>query len=123
MNKTIGAIALVLGIGVMAFTNLNQEQYLQYASEQLIRELPQDFCNNSQLQKLFNFTNQNLSQLCQSGLGLGLNLGQESVKQIIDNQTQRQNFILLSLYTTNLGNRQYQTAGLLGKFITFKKTE
>ncbi|AFZ37447.1 hypothetical protein Sta7437_3965 [Stanieria cyanosphaera PCC 7437] len=123
MNKTIGILALVLGIGIMTFTNPNQQQYVQYASEQIIRELPQDFCNNSQLKKWFDFANQNLSQLCQSGLGLGLNLGKESVKQIIDNNTQRQNLILLSLYTTNIANRQYQTAGLFGKFITFKKTE
>jgi hypothetical protein len=112
MNKIIEEIALVLGIGVMAFTNPNQEQYLQYASEQIIQKLPQDFCENSQLQKLFDFANRDLSRLCKSGLDLGLNIGKESVKKIIDINTQRQNFILLSLYTTNIGNRQYQTTGL-----------
>jgi hypothetical protein len=122
MNKAISAIAILLVLGLMAFTNPNREKYIQYASERIIKELPQDFCKTSKLEKWLDFSNQDLTKLCQSGLGIGLNLGQGAVRQIIDDNTQRQNFILLSIYTTQLSEKQYQTAGLFGKFITFKKT-
>jgi hypothetical protein len=120
MIKKLGAIAFLLVAGIMAFTNPDRQEYINYASQHFIREVTKALCDSSQLEKIFKFSDKNLTNLCKSGLGVGLKFSQETVKQFIDRNSTSQNFIIFSIYTTNLLDDEYKTAGIFNNFITFK---
>jgi hypothetical protein len=42
----------------------------------------------------------------------------DRIESLLDNTTQRQNLGVVSIYTTELGKKSYQTARAFGNFVT-----
>ncbi len=96
-----GAIALFVLGGAMLITNPKQEEYVNYASvtliEQIQKECKGDFCNV-------------VNPLVSS-------IGKPFIKPFLDSASKRQNFVLFSIYTTEIPGKTYKTLGLFGNFI------
>lgn len=108
------AIALTLVAAGMAFTNPARDKYLTYASGKLQTELESTVCKDSRVP-------QALSGLTDSLIGSCKNLltsQRGTIEQLLDNTTQRQNLGVVSIYTTELGQKSYQTVGAFGNFVT-----
>ena len=109
--KTL-TLALITLASVMFFTNPQKKDYQNYASEKLAGELQTSVCKKEDLDKdVLNF--------CQSNFVKGLISDNFLVKQLIDSNTEHQNFIILSIYNTKTPEKNFKTIGAFGNFITF----
>jgi len=91
---SIAAIALG-GLGVvMAVTNPSKPEYEEYAVQQLTEYVKQEVCNDAP--KIFGILLQRSN--C-NGL---IDSSHPAIKKIIAVNTERKNFILFSIYTTDL---------------------
>ncbi|MEM9449054.1 MAG: DUF4359 domain-containing protein [Cyanobacteria bacterium P01_E01_bin.6] len=80
----------IAGVGVaMAATNPGQDAYEQYAVEQLSEQVNQRVCEEAP---------PFLANACESLLSDN----QEWIEELVEEGTQRQNFVVVSLYTTDL---------------------
>ena len=118
---TIGGTALV-GLGVsMALTNPSQDTYEAYAVEQLTTYLKDEGCK--QAPKAFG--GDFLQRQCKSLV----DTGRPQIEQIISQTTQRQNFVLFSIYRTNLEIGpilpvyQFETVGVFENFYVYQAQE
>ena len=115
---TIGGTALV-GLGVsMALTNPSQDTYEAYAVEQLTTYLKDQGCK--QAPKAFG--GDFLQRQCKSLV----DTGRPQIEKIISQTTQRQNFVLFSIYRTNLEIGpflpvyHFETLGVFQKFYIYQ---
>lgn len=112
----IGLLALAALGAVMAVTNPDKPTYEQYAVEQLTTYLTDDVC--SQVPKAF-------ESLVQSSCASIVDSSRPQIQQIISRTTQRQNFILFSIYRTDLSISpaipfyRFQTVGIMQNFYTY----
>jgi site-specific recombinase XerD len=121
------AAMVFLGLGVaMAVTNPTQEAYHQYAARLISRQIQEKEC--VKLDDSF----RNLCKL------LERQESQALLKRLVADNTQRQNFLLGSLYTTNLSTDEIvpaflnnflslptltyraETVGIFGQFQTYR---
>ena len=108
------AIALTVLAAGMAFTNPARDKYLTYASGTLEKELETVVCKDSRVP-------QALSGVAETLIGSCKNLltsQRSTIESLLDNTTQRQNLGVVSIYTTELGKKSYQTVGAFGSFVT-----
>ena len=108
------SIALTLVAAGMAFTNPARDKYLTYASTKLETELQSNMCKDSRVP-------QALSGITDSLIGSCKNLltsQRGTIEQLLDNTTQRQNLGVVSIYTTQVGKKSYQTVGAFGNFVS-----
>ncbi len=108
------AIALTLVAAGMAFTNPARDKYLTYASTKLETELQSNMCKDSRVP-------QALSGITDSLIGSCKNLltsQRGTMEQLLDTKTQRQDLVVASIYTTEVGEKSYQTVGVFGNFVT-----
>jgi hypothetical protein len=128
----IGSFLLIMaiaGVGAaMAVTNPGQDAYEEYAVEQLSEQLNERVCSDA---PVF------LSNACESIL----EDNQNWIRELVASETERQNFIFLSLYTTelssndvinqvlpptfslsveNLPSYHFETVGVFRKFYTYR---
>jgi len=108
------AIALTLVAAGMAFTNPARDKYLTYASGVLQNELENTVCKDSRVPKALSGVTDTLIGSCKNLL----TSQRDTIEQLLDNTTQRQNFGVASIYTTELGQKSYQTVGVFGNFVT-----
>ncbi len=121
----VGGVALV-GVGVaMAVSNPTQAVYEDYATQQMISYGQENICP-----KAPTFLGNSLQGQCSSLL----NSHQPEIKQIISQSTQRQNYILFSLYQTDfsistlvpflpanvLPSYHFQAVGVFGNFYVYQ---
>jgi len=118
-NLLVYAIAAVLaavGIG-MAATNPAPEAYDDYATEQLTAYLEDNACTQAPA-VLGDFLQDQCAQL--------LNDNQEQVRRLIARNTDRQNWLLLSVYKTDLAisdllpSYHFETIGVFGNLYIYK---
>lgn len=112
------AIALTLLAAGMAFTNPARDKYLTYASGKLQNELESTVCKDSSVP-------QALSGVAETLIGSCKNLvtsQRDTIERLLDNTTQRQNLGVVSIYTTELGKKSYQTVGVFGNFVSLPPT-
>lgn len=129
-NFKVGAYLagiILLGLGVaMAVTNPNQETYNQYATLRLTQYLQEKECVK---------LDDSVRDLCKL---LEQEQGQNLIKRLVADNTQRNNYLLLSIYKTDLSTRdvlpsflsnllslptisyEFETVGLFGNFQTYK---
>lgn len=107
---------ILLGVsGLLAATNPGQAAYDEFATQAAIAYLKAEAC--AKAPTIFG-----LQKLCQSEL----EANQSKIKQIIRDGTQRQNFVVFSLYTTDLSispdlpSYHVESVGVLGQFILYK---
>ena len=111
---SIGGV-LVVGLGVvMAIANPSPEAYKEYAAK-----LVTEYLNNVGCEKVPVAKNQCLS-LVESA--------QPQIGEIISQNTERQNFILFSIYKTEfalplLPTYQFETVGALQNFYIYKQNQ
>ena len=108
------AIALTVLAAGMGFTNPGRDKYLTYASGTLEKELETTVCKDSRVP-------QALSGVAETLIGSCKNLltsQRSTIERLLDNTTQRQNLGVVSIYTTELGKKSYQTVGAFGSFVT-----
>jgi len=112
-----GAAALVGLTVVMATTNPSRAEYEDYATQRLTNILKQDIC-----QKTTNFLENVIKSQCE-GLVDQFN---PQMRDILANSTQKQNFLIFSIYTTDLRLSslvpiyKFETVGALNNFYTYK---
>ncbi|MGF1479473.1 MAG: DUF4359 domain-containing protein [Cyanophyceae cyanobacterium] len=87
-----GAGSLLIALGAtMAVTNPGKADYVDYATEELVNYL-QDYCREASGPLEF------LKPYCQTLV----DSNRPQIKQLIAQKTQRQNFLLFSIYQTEL---------------------
>lgn len=112
-----GGIVLA-GLGVaMALTNPGQNAYEHYASQTLNDYLKENVCTQFP---------SGLSQFLESQCYFLVDTARPQLSQIIARNTKRQNFIVFSLYQTDLfipsalPNYQVKTVGVFQNFYTYE---
>jgi hypothetical protein len=117
IGASIVGLALV-GVGVaLALTNPGQAAYDDYATAELTAYLEENACS-----KAPSF----LGNLLQVQCAELLEDNQDEIKQLISESTQRQNFLILSIYKTNLSVSsllpayEFETVGVFQDFYTYK---
>ena len=117
--KPLASISFFVLAGLMtamAITNPDSSTYEEYAAEQLTTYLKKDVC--SQVPKAF-------ETLVQGSCASLIDSNRPQIKQIIVRSTQRQNFILFSIYRTNLSISsvvplyRFQTVAVMQNFYTY----
>jgi len=112
---------LLVGIGLaLVITNPDEDSYDQYATRQLTTYLKENTCTKPS-GTFGNF----LRQQC----GALLEQNQKAIKQLISKHTQRQNFVVLSIYKTDLAIPElasvipayhFESVGAFQTFYTYK---
>lgn len=112
----IGTAALAVVGVAMAITNPSQADYEEYAVQRLTEYLSSDVCTEAP--KVFgNFLQRNCQTLVDSS--------RPQMRQLIAQTTQRQNFILFSIYSTDLSispiipSYHFETVAGLQSFYTY----
>jgi hypothetical protein len=103
----LGLLGMGTGFGV---TNPSQAAYSEFAASQATHYLVQELC--SQPANLPSALNQALGQGCATLS----KAGKSEIRKFVNYNTQHQNFVLFSLYTTDLPLRRLVTLGILGNF-------
>lgn len=105
---TIGGI-IFLGLGaILMLTNPQQKQYEEFATEQLVLQAKEKVCqiNSQSLGEAIK------SQMC----NLMLDTGKKQIPKIIEQTTQRYNYVLFSIYETRLYIYSVETIGVFNNF-------
>lgn len=106
--------------GVMAMSNPGQNDYEWYATDQLAGHLKESVCTQ---------ISGELKAVLRSGCKTLVDTGRPQIKQIIAQTTRRQNFLLFSIYQTDLAfsspipSYQFETIGVMQKFYTYESDE
>lgn len=102
-----GIVFLVLG-AILTLTNPSQKQYEEFATEQLVIYLKENVCK----QKSANLGEALKSQIC----NLMVDTGKKQVPQVVAQTTDHHNYLLLSVYETQLYIYSFQTIGIFNNF-------
>ncbi len=102
-----GFLFLVLGI-VLVLTNPKPQDYEFFATKNLILYLKENVCQsqNKSLEEILK------GEVCH----LMVNTGEKQVPKLIATTTQRHNYLLLSVYETNLYLYNFETIGIFNEF-------
>lgn len=119
----VGGVALG-GLGVaMALTNPTQSAYEEYAVDKLTEYVKENVCQKA--------------PFLQEGCASTVDAGRSDIQRIVQGSTQRQDFLLFSIYTTDvsvsrllpagfsamlsgLPTYQFETVGVFQSFYTYK---
>jgi len=117
-----GTALVVLGVG-LAWMNPGKEAYEEYAVKKLSTYLKDEVC--TQTPKQLEFLNPDpefLKRQCQSLV----DTGRPQIQQIIEQQTERQNWLIFSIYRTDINISpllpayHFETVGVLQQFLTYQ---
>jgi hypothetical protein len=117
LTKVIGLIALAGLGGAMAITNPSQKAYEEYAIKQLTSYLKQNVCTQAP---------ETLGKVLQHQCYTIVDLGRPQIKELIALRTKRQNFLLFSIYRTELSvpsplpSYHFETVGAFQKFYVYE---
>jgi hypothetical protein len=103
--------SLICGLGiVLVVTNPKQDSYTEFATQTVSRFLIRDLCRaNDQTPKLFDTM---LKDSCQAFM----REGKTEIRGFIAHNTERQDFFLFSLYTTEFPIRPLRVLGICNQF-------
>ena len=113
----LGALAAVL-----IATNPSQDRYNQFAAETLQSEVSSSFCQADELDSWLGDLGQALGDICETAVEQGRLIGQDDLENFIEDNTQRQNFWVFSLYTTQIPAVQVKILGIFNRFIPIQQT-
>ncbi|MFP4254908.1 MAG: DUF4359 domain-containing protein [Halothece sp.] len=93
LSAIIGGLAVIGVGGAMAATNPSRESYKDYAAEKMSTHLKEEVCSDA-------------PEALQGSCASLVDVGRGPMKDMIDNSTERHNYILFSIYETtfNLPN-------------------
>ena len=101
-------IGAVVVIGVMAVSNPSKERYIEYATEQFSETGKTSICTGD------------LPVAAQQSCKFLISQGKGVIKTLVENSTMQQNFVVFSLYATEMPNRKITTIAAFGNFFMFK---
>lgn len=101
-------IGAVIVAGAMAFTNPSKERYIEYATEQFTESGKNSFCSGD------------MPIAAQQSCKFVISQGKGVVKPLIENSTKQQNFILFSIYETEIPDKKLNTIAAFGNFYMLK---
>ena len=110
---TIVKVIFLIIIGVLLATNPGKAKYEQYAVKALNSYLKDQVC-------------QDLTEVLTSPCNILVELARPQLKLEIANKTQRRNFLLFSIYQTDLSlpstfpDYHFETVGILDYFYTYE---
>lgn len=113
----LGALAAVLIV-----TNPNQDRYNTFAADILQNEVRSSFCQAKELDNWLGDLGKALGDICETAIEQGRIVGQDDLENFIEDNTQRQNFGVFSLYTTRIPAVRVRTLGILNRFIPIQQT-
>ena len=120
ITKVVGIIALVGFGGAMTITNPGQKAYEQYAMKRLTSYLKENVCTQ---------TPEGLGKLLENQCSTLVDLGRPQIQNLIASRTQRQNFLLFSIYSTELSvpaplpSYRFEAVGAFQKFYIYEAEE
>lgn len=102
---------MATGAGLtLILTNPRQEAYTDFATVTVSRFLVRDLCKaNAQAPKGF-------ETLVRDGCQAFMNQGSSEIRAFIEHNTERQNFFVFSLYTTDFPIRPLRVLGVFNHF-------
>jgi len=108
---------VVLGVaGAMAITNPGRQAYKSYAADKMGTYLKQEVCTDA-------------PNLLQGPCNNLVDSGRKPMQDMIANSTQRHNYLLFSIYETNLSlpaglpSYEFRTLGIFQNFWIYKSQE
>ena len=110
---------LFVGVTAMMVTNPGKSAYVNYASELLPKKLQQECSKLEDDINVSDMLTLPTQDLCKSFVGSVDLVGRGAVKLIVNGATERQNFGLFSIYTTQLPGRTFKTVGIGRHFVMF----
>lgn len=108
----LGTLAVVLIV-----TNPTQDRYNTFAADTLRNEVRSSFCQAQELDNILGSLGKALGNICEAALEEGTLIGENDLNDFIEDNTQRQNFWIFSLYTTEIPAVQVRTLGIFNRFI------
>ena len=110
MTQWLG-LGVVCGLSIaLAATNPRQEYYTEFATQTVSKFLIRDLCRaNDKTPKLFD-------TMIKDGCQAFMQQGKTEIRAFIAHNTERQNFILFSLYTTEFPIRPLRVLGIFNQF-------
>lgn len=108
----IGLAALGIVSLVMLFTNPRKDSYIEYASWKFTADVENAICKKPELPKFLH----NVSEICKALVGSR----RKTIGGFLDNYSMQDNYIFLSIYTTEIVGKRYKTIGILSNFWTFE---
>lgn len=127
IGKILGYVGLGALVAVLAVTNPDQEAYADFAAETLATEARTALCEQENglgglLGEIGDVIGETLGNLCDRALTEERIIGQENIEQFISENTQRQNFLVFSIYTTEIPAVRVKSVGVLNRFIPFEQS-
>lgn len=89
LSAIIGGIAVIGVGGAMAATNPSRASYKSYAAAKMSTHLKEEVCSDA-------------PEILQSSCASLVDMGRDPMKDMIDNSTERHNYLFFSIYETNL---------------------
>jgi hypothetical protein len=115
MNKLIVPLGVLAGL---AFTNPSTQLYTDYLTHYAVTEIPEVFCKELKSQNLLKqFPESAVLMACEQALDLGGFLIRDQIETFLNKETKRQNFVIVSVYTTRFPSRTVRAIGVLNNFI------
>jgi Domain of unknown function (DUF4359) len=101
----------IAGVGlILSLTNPSQDSYTVFASHTVSKFLVRDLCKaNAQAPS-------GLDALIKDGCQALMHQGSSEIRSFIEHNTERQNFLLFSLYTTDFPIRPLRVLGIFNSF-------
>ena len=113
----LGALAAVL-----IATNPGQEQYNTFAAETLQSEVRSAFCQANELDSWLGDFGRALGNICETAIEEGTLISEADLKDFIEDNTERQNFWVCSVYTTQIPAARVRIIGIFNRFIPIQQT-
>lgn len=121
VKPAVVGTAMITIAGFMAVTNPGKDAYVDYAVAKFATDFQHTICQGPTLPKTLAHLGSFTKNLCQFSVRVGYVWQRSLVKDVVDSTTRRQNFIVFSIYTTEIPGQTFQTLGMLGNFLTYRK--
>jgi hypothetical protein len=108
--RWVGYAATTGVVLTLALTNPKQEIYTEFATRTISKFLVRDLCKaNTQAPKGF-------ETLVKDGCQAFMRQGSSEIRAFIENNTEQQDFLIFSLYTTDFPIRPLRVLGIFNQF-------
>ena len=105
MKLQVILIGAAVVVGVMAVSNPSKERYIEYATEQFSESGKTSICAGD-----------NIPIAAQQSCKFVISQGKGVIKGLVENSTKQQNFVVFSLYETDMPNKKITTIAAFGNF-------